>query len=324
MVDQSASQFTQMNPKPELLMVAIDPTAPPGLKNVTVPLGKLLGGAGTQSIVQLSSNTGLTAAAHNGAVLVCLAPLTLTAAIALCGIGFECEVVNLSTGNVVMGAGIMVGNGAPILVPGGSATLRGLPGLSGAIVFWPGVDVASSAAAITVATISDMTAGSAFTVSGQYFNGTPTALDYSTDGGTSWVVASSPVIGSGYFSFNIAGGLAAGAYTLRVRDHNAQGVSGISNAFTMAGNSLSISAPGSAAHGVAMAVTGRVWPAADGVQIALGTSATDAPTSGYVGAANNGGALSGTLTPPAAGIYYVWANDLVTALTAVSGAITVS
>ncbi len=324
MTDQSVMQLTQILYKPGLLIPAVDPTAPPGLKNVALPVSQLPGGTADAPIVELTGNTGLTRAAHDGAVLVCLAPLTLSANFATAGLGFECDIVNLSSGNVVMGSGITVGNGAPVLVPGGEARVRGLPGVAGGVVFWAGVDVASTAPALTVALIGNTTAGTAILVSGAYFNDVPVALDYSTNGGTTWVAAVAPTISAGAFSFGISGGLPAGAYSLLVRDHNALSVVGASNAFTVAGNSLTVSAPGTGVAGTALAVSGSVWPVSDSVQIALATSSLVAPTSGYVAAANSGGMLSGSLTPVAAGTYYVWANDLVTALTAVSGPIAVT
>ena len=75
---------------------------------------------------------------HNGAWLVCLAALTLTAEFDTAGLGFECDVINLSGGSVTIGAGITVGNSATVLAAGGVARLRGLPGLSGGVVFWSG------------------------------------------------------------------------------------------------------------------------------------------------------------------------------------------
>ncbi len=180
------------------------------------------------------------------------------------------------------------------------------------------------APALTVAAINGLAADMPLTVSGAYFNDSPTAFDYSLDGGVTWLPASGVTVGGGAFSFVIGAGLPAGQYTIQVRPLDAPQVVAISNSFIVTGNSLTITAPSTGASGTALAVAGSVWPISDAVQIALGTSATVAPTTGYVAAASTGGVLSGSLTPGSAGTYYVWANDTVTALTAVSGAIAVT
>ena len=180
------------------------------------------------------------------------------------------------------------------------------------------------APALTVAAISGVAAGAPLTVSGAYFNDSPTAFDYSLDGGLTWLPASGVTVGGGAFSFVIAAGLAAGEYTVQVRPLDAPLAVGVSNSFIVTGNALTVTAPSTGASGTALVVAGTVWPISDAVQIALGTSATVAPTSGYVAAASNGGVLSGSLTPGSAGTYYVWANDTVTALTAVSGPVAVT
>ena len=182
----------------------------------------------------------------------------------------------------------------------------------------------STAPSMTVAEISNLNAGAPLTVSGAYFNDSPSALDYSLDGGVTWLSAGTVEFSGGAFSFVISAGLSAGSYTVQVRPLDAPSVVAVSNTFTVLGNSLSVSAPTRGASGSALAVTGSVWPASDGVQIALGTSATVAPTSGYVAAANTDGAITGSLTPASAGTYYVWANDTETALTAVSGPVAVT
>ncbi len=60
------------------------------------------------------------------------------------------------------------------------------------------------------------------------------------------------------------------------------------------------------------------------MNIQLSASNSTAPASGWTAAANSGGSISGSLTPPAPGTYYVWAQDPASGLTAVSSAITVS
>lgn len=89
---------------------------------------------------------------------------------------------------------------------------------------------------------------------------------------------------------------------------------------------LAITAPASGVAGVAMAITGSVSPSADRVVFGLSLSPLEPPTGELVTALNIGGALSCSLTPPAAGTWYVWAIDTTagTGSMAVSGAINVT
>lgn len=85
---------------------------------------------------------------------------------------------------------------------------------------------------IAVTTPAAQTAGAAFTVSGTYANGTPSALDVSTNGGSTWTAVTAG-IGGGTFSFSLTIA-AAGTYAIRVRDRNNTGVVGTSGTFTVA------------------------------------------------------------------------------------------
>jgi hypothetical protein len=60
------------------------------------------------------------------------------------------------------------------------------------------------------------------------------------------------------------------------------------------------------------------------VSVQLSTQNTTAPTTGWVAATNTAGSISASLTPSAAGTYYVWAKDATTGIIAMSAAITVS
>jgi hypothetical protein len=365
-----------------------------------------------RAVVELTANTVLDSTSHNGRLLVASAALTLTANFTNMGPGFSCTLINLSAGAVTMGTGITSGTGTATLPPGASATFYGIAYSGGSLVWWSGV--VANAPTITVATITAPAPSTAFTVSGGIFNEAPTALDYSTDGGTTWVAAAAPVIGASAYSFT-APGLTAGTYTLRVRDHANPAVIGVSNSFAILapsisigavpaastvnaaiavtgavspGNaavrvglstsavtaptvwqnatvssgawsvsltpaaagtvyvwaqqsaatgvqavsagisvvaaSLSIAAPATGAVGAALSITGNVSPAADAVSVQLSTQNTTAPTSGWVAATSTAGSISASLTPSAAGTYYVWAKDATTGITAVSAAITVS
>jgi hypothetical protein len=194
------------------------------------------------------------------------------------------------------------------------------------------VVAAGSAETITVNTITAPSAGAAFTVTGAYTNGPPTALDYSTDGGTTWIAAVNPTIASGSYSLSVSGGLAAGTYTVEVRDHNNTGVFGTSNSFTITSSPTyatiaSQSPAGSFSQGtspypssIASGTTGTAFnlgitsaPAAKAVITAYFTSTsptTQPTTGGQTGSIIDNGNLGAWYlsAPTAAGTYYlsVW------------------
>ena len=91
----------------------------------------------------------------------------------------------------------------------------------------------TSSATIAVNTITPPAPSTTFTVSGTYANFTPTALDYSTNSGSTWTAAPSPTISGGTYSFSLTGGLAAGTYTVKVRDHTTTTIIGTSASFTI-------------------------------------------------------------------------------------------
>jgi len=101
-------------------------------------------------------------------------------------------------------------------------------------------------------------------------------------------------------------------------------VQAVSSAVSAVAATLNVSAPATGIAGTALAVTGSVMPAADAVNVVLDEQNTTAPSSGWAAATNASGSLSASLTPSAAGTYYVWAQDPASGLTAVSAAITVA
>jgi len=258
------------------------------------------------AVVELTGNTVLDATSHNGRILIASAPLTLTANFANMGSGFSCTLINLSAGPIEMGTGISSGSGATTLPPGSAASLVGFSYSGGSLVWWSGIS--PNAPTLTVGSIAAPAPGAAFIVGGGVFNDAPTALDFSTDGGMTWTEAVNPAITANAYSFTIPG-LAAGTYTIRVRDHGNQAVIGVSNSFAIIPSTISIAAlPASATVGAALAVSGTVSPGNAGVNIGISSSATTAPAV-WVNATVASGAWSGSLTPPATGTIYIWAEQ---------------
>lgn len=272
-------------------------------------------------VVELTANTLLDATTHNQRILVASQPMTLSANFTNMGSGFSCRVINLSAGVVTMGVGITSGSGVTTLPPGAETELVALTYSGGSIVWWNGVAPASPT--ITVNAIAGQAPGVAFSVSGGLFDETPAGLDYSTDG-MNWTAAVSPLIGASGYSLQVPG-LAAGTYTMFVRDHGQPTVFGTSEPFTVAAAGVAItSVPASVVAGGAITVAGTVTPAGTGVQVGLSSSATVVLGS-FVTATLSGASWTASLTAgTAAGTFYVWAQQTgAPSVTAVSGAISV-
>jgi hypothetical protein len=274
-----------------------------------------------QGVVELTSNTVLDSTEHNNRILVASAAITLTANFSNTGAGFSCTLINLAPGSITMGTGISSGSGSTSLPPGAATNLVGLSYSGGSLIWWSGV--VPNAPTITIGSIVAPALNAAFTVSGGIFNDAPTALDYSTNGGTTWVAAPSPVISANAYSFTAAG-LGAGTYTIRVRDHADVAVMGVSNSFTINAPTISLNAvPGTVQLAAPLALGGTVSPANAAVQVGLSSSATVAPTS-WVNAVVSAGAWNASITPAATGNFYIWAEQQATpAVRAVSGAVAV-
>jgi hypothetical protein len=86
-------------------------------------------------VVEIAANTTLDGTLHNGAILVCSQPITLTPAFPNMGSGFICAVVNLSSGPVTFAAGITTSTGSPTLGIDQTAELRAFSYSGGQVVF---------------------------------------------------------------------------------------------------------------------------------------------------------------------------------------------
>lgn len=257
-------------------------------------------------VVELTANTVLDGSAHNNRILIASAPITLTANFSNMGPGFSCTLINLSPGVITFSTGITSGSGGNVLPPGASAELLGFSYSGGSQIWWNGIT--PNAATITVGSIIAPAPASSFTITGGIFNDAPTALDYSTDGGTTWLAAPSPVITANAYSF-VGAGLNAGTYAIRVRDHANVAVVGVSNSFTVVPPSVTINAlPQAGIVNAALVVSGTVLPGNNAVQIGLSTSAATAPTA-WVNATVTNGTWNASLTPVAIGNYFIWAQQ---------------
>jgi len=132
------------------------------------------------------------------------------------------------------------------------------------------------------------------------------------------------VITANSYSFEMPG-LSAGTYTVHVRDHANPAIAAASNSFTIAAASIALTnAPASIAAGMQVTVSGTVAPAGTSVEAAFSPSASAAPAS-FVAATTSGTNWTATLTAPASGTAYLWAQQTAdSAIQAVSAAIPVT
>jgi hypothetical protein len=86
---------------------------------------------------------------------------------------------------------------------------------------------------ITINTPSSATQGIAVPLSGTYANVQPTSMDYSVDGGTTWVGMTGFTSGSGAWNGNGPAPVQTGSLTITVRDHVAPTIQASTNPFTV-------------------------------------------------------------------------------------------
>jgi hypothetical protein len=117
--------------------------------------------------------------------------------------------------------------------------------------------VGSPSQTITVTSPGTQTAGTSFSVSGTYTNGTPTALDWSINGGSTWNAAASPTISGGTFTITgVTVPSANASQTVMVRDHTTL-VSGTSASFNVnAAYALTVNTPSAQVVGTPFTVLG--------------------------------------------------------------------
>ena len=156
---------------------------------------------------------------------------------------------------------------------------------------------------LTVTTPGAQVAGTGFAVAGTYANGTPATLDYSLDGGTTWTAASGPTISGGSYSIpGVVVPAANASQTVRVRDHGAQSVVGVSGAFAVTA---------AAGAGPALTMTGDTYaaaPAGFGQQLTggSGTATITLPAGTSWGIEMD---FTASAAPLSAGFNLVYTND---------------
>lgn len=86
-------------------------------------------------VIELTTNTNLDTTVHNGRLLICSQPITLTPLTTNMGSGFQCTVINASSGNLTLGSGFISSSGSLVLAPWQSARLWCASYSAGTIAF---------------------------------------------------------------------------------------------------------------------------------------------------------------------------------------------
>lgn len=139
---------------------------------------------------------------------------------------------------------------------------------------------------MTVTPPPGIISGASAVISGSYSGTAPSALDYSLNGGASWTAASAPTIGSGVYSFSIAG-LSIASYPVNVRNHTTTSVAAAATQplVVAAGALITLPQPSDIIAGGAVRLAGTYIgnPTAINYQVDSGswTSLVPAPTGGY-------------------------------------------
>lgn len=275
-------------------------------------------------IVELSVNTTLDGTVHNGRLLVCSQPVTLTPAFLNMGSGFACEVLNLSSGGVVLGTGIVTSTGQATLASNQTALLRGVTYSGGSVVLASIVSGSAPAAVppvlpgqvSNVASSTTTSNSVALTWSPPSTGGTPSGyiVQFRVTGSTSWLTAAAMNTTT---SLTITGLASSTEYDVIVTAANSAGSGTPSAAFTIA-----TSAPAGAVTAItwnvspnssysagtgSIGVNVHVSPSTSAVQFGLSSSASVPPTSWTAATYVNSDLWGAYLATPASrGTYYVW------------------
>jgi len=217
-------------------------------------------------IVEIATDTALDGTVHNGRLLVASQPLTISALTANMGSGFHCEIVNLSTGNVVFAAGIATSSGSSVLPAGQSAQLRCIAYSGGNSVFAAVTGGPGSGASVpgTPTGLNESSAGSSsVTLGWQAPSSGGAVLNYSVQyriaGTSDWTLVNKSISGT---STTIAELTPSTAYDFAVAATNASGsgiLSGVLTVTTAAamapGQVVGVQAPAASSTSISMTWT---------------------------------------------------------------------
>jgi hypothetical protein len=229
--------------------------------------------------VEIATNTTLDTTVHNGRMLVCSQPVTLTPLINNMGSGFHCTVINASTGNITLGSGFVSSNGSLALTPWQSATLSCATYSGGTIAFaaMPGTSSITAAPGQVIGISSSNATSSTITVSWQAPTSGGTVASYIVQcrptGTLSWT-GSIPVVGT--TTYQIMALQPSTSYDIVIEAQNTSGLGIASTVLTVVTSNVTAAVPsqvsGLTATPTSSSAVQLTWSAQTGS--AVGTSFT--------------------------------------------------
>ncbi|HBK05784.1 MAG TPA: hypothetical protein DDZ81_07940 [Acetobacteraceae bacterium] len=178
-------------------------------------------------VVEIATNTNLDTTVHNGRILICSQPVTLTPLTANMGNGFQCEVINASSGSLTLGTGFVTSNGSLALTPWQSATLSCVTYSGGTVAFasMPTAGAANALPGQVVSVSNSLSTSSTITVAWQAPSSggavSSYTVQYRPTGTSAW--SASPLVVNAT-SYLIAGLQPSSSYDIFVQAQNATGV----------------------------------------------------------------------------------------------------
>lgn len=280
-------------------------------------------------VVEITSNTTLDTTVHNGRILICSQPVTISPALINMGSGFFCDIINLSVGNVTLNTGIMTSSGTSVLPTGQAASLRCVTYSAGTIIFasLAGSGTSGSAPApvlpgqVTGLGVTSPTTTSlaiAWTAPG--LGGTPSGytVQFRISETTTWEIFAS---GLTITTATVTGLTAGTSYDFQVYAVNSAGTGSPSavatgSTATLAGTVVSatwnLPPAGSYVHGTGwIGVNAHINPSSAAVQFGFSTSTTVPPATWTAGAYVNSDLWGAYVpTPATAGTWYAWVEGI--------------
>jgi hypothetical protein len=186
-------------------------------------------------VIEITTSVNLDTTVHNGRILVCSQPVTLTPLTTNMGSGFQCTVINASTGTVTLGAGFVSSTGSLTVGPQQAAMITCATYSGGTIAF---ASIAGATAAAVPGQVAGLTSPSAtsstISVSWQAPQSGSTAssyiVQYRQSGTSSW--SSAPAV-VGATTYVISSLQAATSYDIIVQGANAAGTGSSSAILTV-------------------------------------------------------------------------------------------
>ncbi len=175
-------------------------------------------------VVEITSATQLDASVHNAALLVCTQPVTITPAFETQGNGFWCTIINMSSGVVSLGAGIVTSGGQSILSVNQAAHLYAVSSSAGNVVYaaisggGSNLTAPGQVTGLAIGTVTSNSLALSWTAPSSGGAATSYTINYRVTGTSPWLSASTSAT-----SYTVTGLNASTGYDFEVFSVNAAG-----------------------------------------------------------------------------------------------------